>query len=173
MITQISQGLSPSSIVVVSSCVNFVILSLVPLPRHRADLVMRSAKGKTKAADCEEGQGGETGNDAAGKQARVKVAHEGGEPVVDVVDVMGDGHQAKGGEDGEEGGHGAGHQQDNHQQHLVAEKDVVHVCTFHKSTCLVIELTSVGKKAMEAAAAKIKTRPPVIPSPSTTSYWWL
>ena len=87
---------------------------------------MSCAKGKTKAGDCEEGQGGETGNDAAGKQARVKVAHEGGEPVVDVVDVMGDGHQAKGGEDGEEGGHGAGHQQDNHQQHLVVEKDVVH-----------------------------------------------
>ena len=93
---------------------------------------------------------------------------------MDVVDVVGDGQHAKGGEDGEEGGHGARHQQDNHHHHLVTENMTsIFVLFQKKSTCLVTELASVGKKAREAAAAMRKTRPPVIPSPSTTSYSWL
>ena len=90
---------------------------------------------------------------------------------MDVVDVVGDGQQAEGREDGEEGGHGARHQQDNHHHHLVIKIKRPILRLPKKPTCLVTELTSVGKKAREAAVAIRKTRPPVIPSPSTTSYW--
>ena len=84
---------------------------------------MCCTKGKTKAGDCEEGQGGEASYEATGKQARVKAAHKGGEPVVDVVDVVRDGQQAESGKDGEEGGHGAGHQQDDHDHHLQQDQN--------------------------------------------------
>ena len=113
-----SQSLSPPSIIIgASTCRHFAILPLLFLAQ-RSNLVVCCTKGKAKAGDCEEGQGGKASYEAAGQQARVEVAHEGGEPVVDVVDVVWDGQQTEGGEDWEEGGHGAGHQQDDHNNHL-------------------------------------------------------
>ena len=120
---------------------------------------------KTKAGGGEEGEGGEAGEETRCQQAGVEVAHERGEPVVHVVDVVGHRQQPESGEDGEEGGHGAGDKQDDHDHHL---KNKAYFIVVQLQTCFVTELLSLDAKARKAAAAVRKTRPPVIPSPSTT-----
>ena len=102
--------------------------------------------------------------------SRPETPHEKGEPVVHVVDVVGHRQQPESGEDGEEAGHGAGDKQDDHDHHL---KNKAYFIVVQLQTCFVTELLSLDAKARKAAAAVRKTRPPVIPSPSTTSYSWL
>ena len=97
--------------------------------------------------------------------SRPETPHEKGEPVVHVVDVVGHRQQPESGEDGEEGGHGAGDKQDDHDHHL---KNKAYFIVVQLQTCFVTELLSLDAKARKAAAAVRKTRPPVIPSPSTT-----
>ena len=145
------------------------ILSLLRLLTLGTNLVVAGTGWKTKAGGREEGEGGQPGEETRCQQAGVEVAHERGEPVVHVVDVVGHRQQPESGEDGEEGGHGAGDQQDDHDHHLKNRTYFIVVL----QTCFVTELLSWGAKARKAAAAMRKTRPPVIPSPSTTSYSWL
>ena len=146
------------------------ILSLLGLLPLGTNLVVADTGWKTKAGGGEEGEGSHAGEETTRQQAGVEVAHERGEPVVHVVDVVGHRQQPESGEDGEEGSHGAGHQQDDHDHHL---QNRTYFIVVQVQTCFVTELLSWGAKARKAAAAMRKTRPPVIPSPSTTSYSWL
>ena len=65
------------------------ILSLLRLLLLGTNLVVAGTSWKTKAGGGEEGEGGQAGEETRCQQAGVEVAHERGEPVVHVVDVVG------------------------------------------------------------------------------------